>query len=178
MRTTLGFFCLVAVSVAGSVAGVPAFGLRPGDEVSAWEPVHVAGPHAGTRTCPVCTYLEAPVVLVFARDVDAAVKLAMPLEAIAAAHRAGKLKVMLVVVDGSDEQLRRLAKDSALQTVMLCRPDPERKEKQLKAYKIDHSVSNSVVLYQDYLVRKAWTGVNAADFADVKAAADKYLPKR
>jgi len=34
------------------------------------------------------------------------------------------------------------------------------------------------VLYQDYLVRKAWTGVNAADFADVKAAADKYLPKR
>ena len=176
MRTTVGFLCLVAVSTA--TAGEPISGLCPGDEVSAWEPIHVAGPHAGTKTCPVCTYLDAPVLLVFAKDVNAAGKLAGPLEEIAAAHRSGKLKVVLVVVDGSDEQLRKLAKDSALQAVMLCRPDPARKEKQLAAYKIDAANPNAVMLYQDYTVRKAWTGVSAADLADVKTAADKYLPGR
>src|SRR5579871_4119858 len=128
MRATVGFCCLIVLSTA--TAGEPGSGLRPGEEVSAWEPIHIAGPHAGTKTCPVCTYLEAPVLLAFAKDVNAAGNLAKPLEDIATAHRAGKLKVMLVVVDGSDEQLHKLAKDFALQYVMLCRPDPERKEKQ------------------------------------------------
>ena len=118
MQTTFGFLFLVSFSVA--IAGEPTSGLRPGDEVSAWEPVHVAGPHAGTKTCPVCTYLEAPVLLAFAKDMDAAEKLAKPLEQIAVAHRSGKLKVVLVVVDGSEDQLHKLAKDYALQTVMLC----------------------------------------------------------
>ncbi len=175
MRMTVGLWGFVAVSAA--LAGEPTSGLRPGDEVSAWEPIHVAGPHAGTNTCPVCTYLDAPALLVFAKDVDAAEKLAKPLEQLAAAHRLGKLKVMLVVVEGAEEQLRTLAKDAALRTVMLCRPDPARKEKQLKAYKIDATASNTVLLYQEYTVKKAWTGVNA-DLADVKAATDEYLPKR
>lgn len=176
MRATVGLWCLMAASAA--IAGEPGVGLRVGDEVSAWEPIHVAGPHAGTKTCPVCTYLEAPVVLAFAKDVAAAEKLAKPLEAIATAHRRGKLKVLLVVVEGSDEQLRALAKDAGLQAVMLCRPDPERKDKQLKAYKVDPSAANAVLLYQDYTVRKAWAGVGAADLADVKASADQYLPRR
>ena len=81
-------------------------------------------------------------------------------------------------MDGSDEQLRTLAKDAGLQAVMLCRPDPERKDKQLKAYKVDPSAANDVLLYQDYAVKKVWAGVQAADLAGVKAAADLYLPKR
>jgi protocatechuate 3,4-dioxygenase, beta subunit len=176
MRTTVGLWCLVAVSTA--IAGEPISGLRPGDEVSAWEPIHVAGPHVGTKTCPVCTYLDAPILLAFAKNVEAAEKLAKPLEDIAAAHRLGKLKVMLVVVDGSDEQIRKLAKDSAIQAVMLVRPDPERKERQLKAYKIDAAVPNTVMLYQEYTVKNTWTGVKTADLADVKTATDKFLPKR
>jgi len=176
MRTAIGLCCFLTLSAV--IAGEPTSGLRPGDEVSAWEPVHVSGPHAGTKTCPVCTYLEAPVLLAFAKNVESAGLLAKPLEEIAVAHHTGKLKVMLVVLDGSDEQLRKLATDSALQSVMLCRPDPMRKEKQLKAYKIDTTVSNSVILYQDYTVRIAWTGLKVADLALVKTAAGEYLPKR
>ena len=58
------------------------------------------------------------------------------------------------------------------------RPDPERKEKQLKAYKIDATASNSIMLYQDYIVKQAWTGLKTADLTDVKTATDKYLPTR
>ena len=176
MRTIIGLWCFFALSTA--IAGETLSGLRPGEEVSAWEPIHVAGPHAGTKTCPVCTYLDAPVLLAFARDVDAARQLARPLEDIAAAHRLGKLKVMLIVVDGSDEQLRTLAKDSAIQNVMLVRPDPEKKEKQLKAYKIDPTATNTFMLYQEYIVKNAWTGLKTADLADVKTVTDRYLPKR
>ena len=176
MRTALALGFLLAASAASAVE--PASGLRPGDDVLAWEPIHVAGPHAGTKTCPVCTYLDAPVLLAFAKDVDAAEKLAKPLEAIAIAHRLGKLKVMLVVVECTDERLRKLAKDSALETLMLVRPDPERKEKQLKAYKIDATTVNTVMLYQDYSVKHSWTGLGSVGLAEVKVAADKYLPKR
>ena len=175
MRATVSLCCFAVASIA--TAGEPASGLRPGDQVSAWEPIHVAGPHAGTKTCPVCTYLDAPVLLAFAGNVDTAGKLAKPLEDIAAAHRSGKLKVMLVVVDGTDEQLRRLAKDASIRAVMLVRPDPERKEKQLKAYKIDATASNTVMLYQDYTVKNVWTGLKDADLALLKTATDTYLPK-
>ena len=110
MRTAFAVFVVLATATACLADARPA-GLRPGDEVVAWEPVHVAGPHAGTKTCPVCTYLDAPVLLAFAKDAAAAKKLVKPLEAIAAAHAKGKLRVLLVVVEGSEEPLKALAED-------------------------------------------------------------------
>ena len=166
---------ITGVAVAG---GSELQGLRPNDEVSAWEPVHVAGPHAGTKTCPVCTYLDAPVLLAFAKDLAAAGSLAGPLEEIAETHRQGKLKVMLVVLDASDDQLRRLAKAHSLRRMMLCHPDPAERDKQLAAYKIDPSAPASVILYQDYLVRKAWPSVTATTAAELKKATAPYLLKR
>ena len=176
MRHFLGTLVVIVAAAGASFAGLATSGLKPGEEVSAWEPIHVAGPHAGTRTCPVCTYLEAPVLLAFAHDVTAAEKLAKPLEAIARSHAKGKLKVLLVVVNGSDSQLRRLAKDQAISRLMLCRPDPEQFEKQLKAYKVDPSASNTIILYQDYLVKKSWTALAGSDLSQLKEATDAYLP--
>jgi hypothetical protein len=51
MRTAFAVFVVLATARASLADPWPA-GLRPGDEVVAWEPVHVAGPHAGTKTCP------------------------------------------------------------------------------------------------------------------------------
>ena len=177
MRTAFAVF-VVLVTARASLDDPRPAGLRPGDEVVAWEPVHVAGPHAGTKTCPVCTYLDAPVLLAFAKDDAAAKKLAKPLEAIAAAHAKGKLRVLLVVVDGTEGQLKAIAKDQGVQRLMLCYPDPERKEKQLNAYKIDPAAENTVVLYQDYVVKQAWAGLAPVDLPRLKAATDRYLPKR
>jgi len=178
MKAFLGSM-VVLVSVGLAAAAEPrAAGLRPGEEVSAWEPVHVAGPHAGTKTCPVCTYLEAPVLLAFAKDAKVAARLVPTLEGIGAAHAAGKLKVMLVVVDGTTEELTALAKAASVRRVMLCLPDAEKKAKQLKAYKVDSLGTSSLILCQDYTVKKAWADVTAGDLADVKKAADAHLPRR
>jgi hypothetical protein len=43
----------------------------------------------------------------------------------------------LLVVDGWEEPLKALAKDQGAQRLTLHYPDPERREKQLKAYKIN-----------------------------------------
>ena len=153
-------------------------GLKRGDEVAAWEPIHIAGPHAGTKTCPVCTYLDAPVVLSFTKDVDAADKLVPTLENLAMTHAKGKLKVVLVVLDGTDDAIKALDKTHRVEALMLCRPDPARKAKQLQVYKIDQSLVNSAILYQDYVVKKTWKDLGKDSLAEVVAEAAVYLPKR
>jgi hypothetical protein len=178
MRLQFGALVLVIASTGVTASNVAASGLRPGDEVSAWEPIHVAGPHAGTKACPVCTYLDAPVLLAFVKDVKSAEPLAKTLEEIAAAHRKGRLKVLLVVIDGSDIQLQRFAKDQSILHVMLCRVDPERRREQLDAYKIDPAASSTVMLYRDYLVTKTWTAIGPRDLAQLKKVTEAYPPKR
>ena len=166
---------LIVIALAAGASG--ASGLSPGEEVAAWEPVHLAGPHAGTKTCPVCTYLDAPVLLAFARDAAAATPLVRPLEAIAAAHEKGRLKVLLVVVNGGDE-LRQFATDHGVRRLMLCRPDPERWVKQLAAYKIDPKAANTILLYQDYTVKRRWAALAPAQLPELKAATDPHLPRQ
>lgn len=157
------------------IAEPPASGLRPGDEVSAWEPVHVAGPHQGTKTCPVCTYLEAPTVVAFVRDSAIARKFIKPLEQLADRHEKGKLKVILVVIDSSTEEVKKLSAASGVRCLMVCQPDPAKKDKQLQAYKINPSQVSTIYLYQDYLVQEVWHGLTEP--GKVALAAAKYLPR-
>ena len=177
LSTTMWAMPGASSAIAGPPAS-PASGLRKGEEVSAWEPVHVAGPHAGTKTCPVCTYLEAPVLMAFARDLAAAEALATPLEQIAEAHAAGKLRVVLVVLDAPDDKLRRLAEGHKIRRVMLCRPDPERRGKQLAAYKIEPSVTNTVLIYENFIVKHSWVSLAASELHMLVEATGPYLPKR
>ena len=177
-RNLLLWTTLLAVPVAFSAAqpAQSASGLQKGEEVTAWEPVHVAGPYAGTRTCLVCTYLEAPMLLAFARDLANAEALAKPLERIAEAHAKGRLRVALVVLNASDEQLIKLASDQKIRQVMLCRLDAESRTRNLAAYKIDPAVSNTIMLYESYIVKESWAGL--ADLPALVKATNPYLPKR
>ncbi|MES1228079.1 MAG: hypothetical protein ABUL72_05365 [Armatimonadota bacterium] len=40
-------------------------GLKLGEFIPAYEPTHVAGPDAGTKTCPICKYGDLPAVQVW-----------------------------------------------------------------------------------------------------------------
>jgi hypothetical protein len=179
-RNLLFLTMLLAVPVSFSAAqpARSASGLQKGDEVTAWEPVHVAGPYAGTRTCLVCTYLEAPMLLAFARDLANAEALAKPLERIAEAHDKGRLRVALVVLNTPDDQLIKLAADQKIQYVMLCRPDVESRARNLAAYKIDPAVPNTIMLYEAYIVKESWTALRVANLPALIKATDPYLPKR
>lgn len=58
---------LLASIAAFVLASPPQVGLKIGDTVSAYEPHHVSGPDANTETCPVCKYVNRPMVQVWTR---------------------------------------------------------------------------------------------------------------
>jgi len=86
-----------AVASAGEVKS----GLQPGEEAAAWNPIHVAGPDRGTTKCPICTYLERPMVVIFTKDSTNAAALAARLERLVANHARHELKGFTLVIDGT-----------------------------------------------------------------------------
>jgi hypothetical protein len=178
MKYSIGFvlvFCIASPTMSQSPTKSP---LGIGDEISAWEPIHIAGPHRGTKTCPVCTYLDAPMAIAFAKDVAEAKRLVKSMEEIAKIHSKGKLKLVLVVIDGSDDEIEKLAKTFDVRFLMVCKPDPERKEKQLNLYKVDNNITNVIYICQDYKVRGNWTSLTDEQIQAMKKSLDLFLPKR
>jgi len=47
-------------------------GLKVGDFVSPFEPMHVTGPYAGVRQCPVCEWMMLPMVFIWSNQVSVA----------------------------------------------------------------------------------------------------------
>jgi protocatechuate 3,4-dioxygenase beta subunit len=169
--------CAVAAGWAGCAqAQPPLSGLRPGETVEPWNPLHVAGPDRGTNTCPVCTYLEKPVVVVFARDTPNTAALTAKLEALAAEKRKTGLRIVVAVLDAGPDRLARLAAELKIADVALCHLNPKTRAKDLKAYKIDPAAENTVMVYKNYTVSDTLVDLPAAAFDRVAAAAAKQLP--
>jgi polyisoprenoid-binding protein YceI len=165
---------LVAFSVALLVAAPPAelkSGLQRGEEVAAWNPIHVAGPDKGTRACPVCTYLERPAVVVFTRDGDNAAALAEQLEKLVAANEGKDLKGFVVVLDATPDRLAKMAADKRITKIDVCYPDPRTKDKDLELYKIHPQALNTILIYRDYKVTANFVNLDARQFNAVEAAA-------
>ena len=145
-------------------------GLAVGDEVTAWIPVHITGPDAGTRHCPVCTYLENPTVLVFAKDTANTVSLANRLEDLAGKYQDSELKVVLVLTNGSNSGVQQMARANRLDRISICLLDPETRSEDLRVYQISNQSENTIMLYRDYVVQWKQAGLRAADFDDLELA--------
>jgi protocatechuate 3,4-dioxygenase beta subunit len=154
----------------------PESGLRVGDEVVPWNPVHVAGPDRGTNACPVCTYLGRPAVLIFTKEGANAAALAVRLEKLVGEHRNSELKGFVVVLDGRPERLSKLAADLKIAGIGLCHPDPRTREHDLRSYKIVPAADNTVLIYREYKVVATFVNLDAADWRRVEAAVKKLLP--
>ena len=119
------FFLALGTFERSAAADPPASGLRPGEQVEPWNPIHVTGPDRGTNLCPLCTYLEKPVVVVFARDTTNTAELATRLEPIARKHRAAGLRVVVAVVDIGPDRAKVLAADLKVADISLCYLTPK-----------------------------------------------------
>ncbi|HEY7428452.1 MAG TPA: hypothetical protein VH682_29740 [Gemmataceae bacterium] len=170
---------LVTLSVALLVAAPPAelkSGLQRGEEVAAWNPIHVAGPDKGTRACPVCTYLEKPAVVVFTRDGDNAAALAEQLEKLVAANERKDLKGFVIVLDTTPDKLAKMAADKRITKIGVCYPDPQTKDKDLELYKIHPQALNTIIIYRDYKVTANFVNLDARRFNAVEEAVKQILP--
>ena len=150
-------------------------GLAVGDEVSAFNPVHISGPDAGTKHCPVCTYLEKPAVLIFAQDSANTVSLANRLEALAEKYQPSGLNVFLVLTDGTPADIEQMARGNQLNHLSISLLDPATRNDDLKAWKVDTNRENIVVLYRDYVVLWKHVGLRAAEFDELEFAVQSHL---
>ena len=162
------------VSIAA--AAPPMSGLRPAETVEPWNPLHVAGPDRGTNTCPVCSYLEKPVVVVFAKDTPNTVALVAKFENLATAKKRSGLRVIVAIVDAGEDRLVHLAAELKITTVALCHLNPKTRAADLKAYRIDPAAEATLMVYRDYTVTATFVDVQAAAFDTVAAAVGKQLP--
>jgi protocatechuate 3,4-dioxygenase, beta subunit len=178
--TTL-ILCALAFSGIGSETlgqttrtGVSS-GLDVGEAVEPWRPIHIAGPDRGTTACPVCTYLDKPAVVVFTKDGDNAVEIARRVEALVEAHTDKGLKGSVVVLDSTPERLAKTARRAGVSRSALCYPDPSSREEDLRAYKINPTATNTILVYKDYKVLARFVDLSAKDFGRIEAATAKLV---
>ncbi len=177
LLTVAAVICGIGVGWAAAAVAPPRVsGLQPKESVEPWNPLHVAGPDKGTNACPVCTYLEKPVVLVFANDTPNTTAVVAKLEALAAAKRKSGLRVVVAVLDATPDRLTRLAAELKVADVALCHLNPKTRAADLKAYRIDPAAENTIILYKDYTVTDTFVDLRADDFGRVVAAAGKLTP--
>jgi protocatechuate 3,4-dioxygenase beta subunit len=173
MRRFVSVLLLLVPLVVG--ADVPS-GLPVGEYVLAWNPIHVAGPDKGTNTCPICTYLERPMVQVFVKDGPQVGALAERVERLVATYEKKEFKGFVIVTDGVPEKLARLGAERKITKSALCYPDPSTKKADLNKYHINPAAQNTIIVYREYKVTAVFVNLNETDFAKVEEAVKKSLP--
>lgn len=154
---------LVALPLfAFAAGGALKSGLQSGEMVSAFEPAHVTGPDAGTKTCPVCKYGKTPAVQVWVNGdkPENVSKIADALEAAIKMEGSDKLKGFIIFIkpksmteDALKGQLKMVADKCHLSNVALTYVDGPKSEF-VGQYKINTSadVKNTVIVYHDMKV--------------------------
>lgn len=149
---------LFALATGGALKS----GLQTGEMVSAFEPSHVTGPDAGTKTCPVCKYGKTPAVQVWVNGdkPENISKIADALEASIKMEGSDKLKGFIIFIkpksmtdDALQGQLKMVADKCHLTNVALAYVDGPKSEF-VGQYKINTSsdVKNTVIVYHDMKV--------------------------
>ncbi|MBL8795001.1 MAG: hypothetical protein JNM56_13915 [Planctomycetia bacterium] len=154
-----------------------------GEELQkSFEPVNLTGPDAGEKTCILCEYGEAPVVLVFARAVnDPLLRLIKRLDAVTAQHRERGLAstVILLSDDASAaKRLKQFAEQEKIQHTILRRfaaTGP-------KDYRLAPEAEITAILFLDRFI-KATHALKAGELQEKSAEAiiadvAKVLPAR
>jgi len=159
----LAFACAVSCNPASAKAEEPLpgpvgdVGLAIGDYVPAYDPFHVTGPDAGTATCPVCKYINRPMVQVWinGESDENVAKIAKVLQSAAVKYSKdpNDFKGFLVwLIDKSDESatkthLTELAKTSAAPNVAFAYLDKTEEAVKNYEFPLNGNVRNIVLVY-------------------------------
>jgi hypothetical protein len=139
-------------------------GLQIGDDIIPWNPIHVAGPNAGTNACPVCTYEARPAIVIFAKRSADLSPLALRLQDLVNHRRDIDLKGFLIALDTTPTRLQEFAAQNNLLQIGVCYPDPAERDKDLAEYKINPAADDTVIVYRNYKVIGNFVNLQSADF--------------
>jgi hypothetical protein len=146
-----------------------------------FSPLNVTGSKAGEKNCLYCSNGSNPVAMVFARKVTPELtKLLKELETCCEKKTDCKLGSFVVFCsdeEGLEAQLKKLAKDSKLDKVVLSIDNPAGPEK----YKVAKDADITVVLYTDRKVKANFAfkkdEMKDKDVETIIKALPKILPK-
>jgi hypothetical protein len=114
-----------------------ASGLQKGDDIIPWNPIHVAGPNAGTNACPVCTYGARPAIVMFTRDDKNLPAFASQLQSLVNRQQKQDLKGFVIVLNSTPNRVKQLGTELKITQIGWCYPDPNTEKQDLKDYKIN-----------------------------------------
>jgi hypothetical protein len=172
-RTLLFPLLLTFIGCAGPSAPIqPAIqsGLQKGDDIVPWNPIHVAGPNAGTNACPVCTYEARPAVIIFTHDDKNLPGLATRLQSLVNQQQKRDLKGFVIVLNSTPDRVKQLGADLKISQIGFCYPDPNTEKQDLKDYKINPAAQNTIMIYKNYKVAANFVDLDPADFDQVETA--------
>jgi hypothetical protein len=178
MATTFSTRCIIGLllALAGCVGPSGAnhtavqSGLQKGDDIIPWNPIHVAGPNAGTNACPVCTYEYRPAVVIFTHDDKNLVPLIERLQALVDQQHKMDLKGFVIVMNSTPERLQQLGIALSVRQIGLCYPNTYDGDRDLKAYRINPDAQNTILVYKNYKVTNNFVNLAPAEFNQVQAA--------
>lgn len=175
-------FCLSALVIASSVA--LAADIKSGPQVDEkvpgpFHPLNINGEEAGKKACLYCANGDAPVAVIFAREVTPAVtKLIKEIDAatVKAKDKAmGSYVVFLGDKDGLEAKLKKVVSDNKIEKCVLCIDNPGGPER----YNIAKAAEVTVLFYVDFNVKANFAfkkgELNDADVANVVKALPKIL---
>lgn len=166
-KKTFGIGLLVG-AIALAYAGAVKSGLDKGEYVSAFHPNHVTGPHAGTDTCPPCTFGVAPQVQLWVNgdDPENVAALGKLLNDTMAANKKAKLNTFVIFVteaknkSAMETKIKKIAEKTGT-TVSLAWID--KNDQAIGDYKIntDSSMKNTVFVYKGMKVVDKFVNLKA-----------------
>jgi len=165
---TFGSPCLAGQSK--TVSGLPVGEMTPSFLV-----LPVTGPHKGKEVCYVCEFIGAPTIFAFFRqtgdEMASAVKKLNDL-----ARQNQDIKVVAVVIEGQDSQpwLEKFAQENGI-TISLAILRNGKDDVAVKVYKLNASVSNTILMSVNRKVAANLVNVNAENFKMLTNTISKIL---
>ena len=180
-RTLLAF--MVASSIAASapdcLAAQPntVSGRAVGEMTPSFPVLAVTGPHKGKSVCYICESNGAPLVLAFFRETgDETASLAGKLDDLA---KDRNLRVVAVMIEGPDSRpwLEKFAEENRI-TIPLTVFRNGKHDVAMKLYKLNASVSNTILVSAKRNVTANFVDVKVQDFGRVTNAVSRVAGQK
>lgn len=168
--TTFAPSCLAAQSNAVS-------GRAVGEMTPSFPVLNVTGPHEGKLVCYVCESKGAPVVFAFFRQTgDETASLVKKLNELAQKQ---DLRVVAVIMEGQDSQpwLKKFADENGITIPLTILPNGK-DDVAVNLYKLNRTVSNTILVGAKHKVTANLVNVNAQNFGVLTNAVARVLSQK
>lgn len=143
---------------------------------ASFDPMHLSGPYAGVKQCPVCEYGMAPMVFLWAQNDDESNLLQLQRTLESGSLKAGKEKVKIFVVvsnlDGKGQALGQALVQKAKTPDVWVTVIEDPNTGHLRKYRINRNSRNTIYFVKNRRVKVRYTDVAAGSAEAKKLSSD------